>query len=103
ELSHVIERGVTLSTGEWIDVEDLGLETESPLSGSASAGLIRRTAHETGILPESTLNLDAITQSLVSTALQKTHGHKGQAAALLRLPPRPLTRMMRRYGMPDHP
>jgi len=85
-----------------IDVEDLGLEAESPLSGSTSAGPIRRPAPDTALLAESTLNLDAITQSLVSTALQKTYGHKGQAAALLGIHPRTLTRMMRRYGIPDH-
>jgi DNA-binding NtrC family response regulator len=97
----VIERAVTLSAGEWIDVEDLGLEVESLLPGSSSSGQTRRSAQETGVLPEHTLNLDAITQSLVGTALQQTHGHKGQAAALLGIHPRTLTRMMRRYGMPD--
>src|SRR2546426_11284836 len=101
ELSHVLERAVTLSTGEWIDVEDLGLEAESPLSDTTSAGHRRRTAPDTGVLPESTLNLDAITQRLVETALQKTHVHKGRAAALLGIHPRTLTRMMRRYDIPD--
>lgn len=100
-LSHVIERAVTLSTGEWIDVEDLGLEAESPLPGTPSSGQTPHNAPDIRILPESTLNLDAITQSLVGTALQQTHGHKGQAAALLGIHPRTLTRMMRRYGMPD--
>jgi DNA-binding NtrC family response regulator len=101
ELSHVLERAVTLSTGEWIDVEDLGLEAESPFPGTTSAGRIPRTVQDTGGLPESTLNLDAITQSLVGTALHKTHGHKGRAAALLGIHPRTLTRMMRRYDIPD--
>ena len=101
ELSHVIERAVTLSTGEWIDVEDIGLEAEDSLPGSTSAAHARPTRQNAGILPEDTLNLDAITQSLVGTALQKTHGHKGRAAALLGVHPRTLTRMLRRYGMPD--
>jgi len=34
--------------------------------------------------------------------LHKTHGHKGRAAALLGIHPRTLTRMMRRYDIPDH-
>jgi len=101
ELSHVIERAVTLSTGEWIDVADLGLEAEGHLPGSPSSGPTHRTAPATSVVPEDTLNLDAITQSLVGAALQQTRGHKGQAAALLGIHPRTLTRMMRRYSMPD--
>src|SRR5262249_7375968 len=100
ELSHVIERAVTLSTGEWIDVEDLGLEAASPLPSTTAAGRISHTIQNAAVLSENTLNLDAITQSLVGTALQKTHGHKGRAAALLGIHPRTLTRMMRRYSMP---
>jgi len=33
-------------------------------------------------------------------ALEKTQGHKGQAAALLGVHPRTLTRMMHRFGIP---
>jgi len=101
ELSHVIERAVTLGTEERIDVEDLGLEAEAGLANGPFTGPTRSTLPEAGGLPGNTLNLDAITQSLVGTALQKTHGHKGRAAALLGVHPRTLTRMMRRYGMPD--
>lgn len=102
ELSHVIERAVTLSSGEGIDVEDLGLEGELHLSSGTSPGRTLPPMHNAGVLTEATLNLDAITQSVLGTALQKTYGHKGQAAALLGIHPRTLTRMMRRYGMPDH-
>jgi DNA-binding NtrC family response regulator len=101
ELSHVIERAVTLSVGERIDVEDLGLESESPLISSTASRRLPSGSPGAGVLPESTLNLDTITQNLVHTALQQTHGHKGRAAALLGIHPRTLTRMMRRYSMPD--
>lgn len=101
ELSHVIERAVTLSTGEKIDVEDLGLTAELVSPSRTPAGSGRPAAQDGGVLPESTLNLDVVTQSLVGTALQKTHGHKGRAAALLGVHPRTLTRMMRRYSMSD--
>jgi DNA-binding NtrC family response regulator len=102
ELSHVVERAVTLSTGEWLEVEELGLEPEPELTRRPATGTVRPEAPAAGVLPENTLNLDAITQSLVGTALQKTHGHKGRAAALLGIHPRTLTRMMRRYGMPEY-
>ena len=37
QLSHVIERAVTLSNGEWIDVEDLGLEELPRLAPRATS------------------------------------------------------------------
>jgi DNA-binding protein Fis len=47
------------------------------------------------------LNLDDVTQHLLVTALKKTRRHKGRAASLLGVHPRTLTRMMRRYSIPD--
>ncbi len=93
ELSHAIERAVTLSEGEWIEAEDFGLEegprlAEDVTPSSAFPG------------SQDALNLDAMTQRLVVAALAKTRGHKGQAAALLGVHPRTLTRMMRRYALP---
>ena len=54
----------------------------------------------TALLPEGSFDLDAVTQHLLVTALAKTRGHKGQAADLLGVHPRTLTRMMRRFGHP---
>ncbi len=45
--------------------------------------------------------LEDVTQRLVTVALQKTHSHTGEAAALLGIHPRTLTRMLRRYGLPE--
>jgi DNA-binding NtrC family response regulator len=58
-------------------------------------------AQEVSSPSDTSLNLDDVTQHLVTVALQKTHGHKGQAAKLLGVHPRTLTRMLRRYGLPD--
>jgi two-component system, NtrC family, response regulator HydG len=101
ELSHVIERAVTLSEGEWVDVADLSLDdlpqpvrrgtVSSPVPGPQMGSLS----------PEERLNLDAVTRHLVVTALQQTRGHKSQAAALLGVHPRTLTRMLRRFGLPE--
>jgi DNA-binding NtrC family response regulator len=100
QLSHVIERAVTLSNGEWIDVEDLGLE-ELPQPALRATLLAPGGDPPTpALLPEGCFNLDAMTQHLMRLALEKTHGHKGQAAALLGVHPRTLTRMMHRFGIP---
>jgi DNA-binding NtrC family response regulator len=97
ELSHVIERAVTLSTSTRIDVEDLCLESAPPFSHLSLRPLC--TAPQGAPLPADThLNLDDLTRHMVTVALQQTHGHKGQAATLLGIHPRTLTRMLRRYG-----
>jgi DNA-binding NtrC family response regulator len=100
ELSHVIERGVTLSTGAWIDVEDLGLASVPPSSRLSSHHMCA-AAQEVSLPADTLLNLDDLTRHVMTVALQKTHGHKGQAATLLGVHPRTLTRMLRRYGLPD--
>jgi DNA-binding NtrC family response regulator len=96
ELAHVIERGVTLSTSAGIDVEDLGLESVSPSFRAMGAA-----AQEVTRPAETFLNLDDLTRHTITVALHKTRGHKGQAATLLGVHPRTLTRMLRRYGLPD--
>jgi len=101
ELSHLIERGVTLSTSAWIDVDDVGLAEEPPPSRSTSPNNMGAAAQEVRSPSDTSLNLDDVTQHLVTVALQKTHGHKGRAATLLGVHPRTLTRMLRRYGLPD--
>jgi len=101
ELSHVIERGVTMSTSEWIDVEDVGLAEEPPPSRSTSTHNIGGATPEVVFSSDASLNLDDVTRHLVTVALHKTRSHKGQAAALLGIHPRTLTRMLRRYGLPD--
>jgi DNA-binding NtrC family response regulator len=99
ELSHVIERAVTLSEGEWIDVDDLGLGEEPWSHGRGSLGKGVSEVTSLDLARLGTLNLDAVTRHLVITALEKTNGHKGQAATLLGVHPRTLTRMLRRFGL----
>ncbi len=97
ELSHVIERAVTLCDGEWIDVPDFGLE-DGPIFSTDEGG---PGSSSPGSLGTRSLNLDEVTQHLLVSALERTRGHKARAAAMLGVHPRTLTRMMRRYGMPD--
>jgi two-component system response regulator HydG len=101
ELTHIIERAVALSIEEWIDLADLALEDAPNLvrdrvnHGSSTA------PHTPSATTLEDFNLDAVTQHLVVAALEKTRGHKAQAATLLGVHPRTLTRMLRRYGLPD--
>jgi DNA-binding NtrC family response regulator len=101
ELSHVIERGVTMSTSAWIAVEDIGLAAEPPSARSMSPYTMGAAAPDVTFPADMSLNLDDVTRHLVTVALHKTRSHKGQAAALLGIHPRTLTRMLRRYGLPD--
>jgi DNA-binding NtrC family response regulator len=100
QLAHVIERAVTLSTGEWIDAADLGLE-EGPQPMHATSARPGEAQQAGGLLPAGNFNLEAMTQHLLVTALAHTRGHKGQAADLLGVHPRTLTRMMRRFAIPE--
>ncbi|PON14580.1 sigma-54-dependent Fis family transcriptional regulator [Candidatus Entotheonella serta] len=95
ELSHVIERAVTLSDGEWIQEADLGLEFDSHISPRADG------EHPMPTTAEPVYNLDAVTERLVIAALERSHGHKSRAAAMLGVHPRTLTRMMRRYDIAE--
>ena len=96
----MIERAVTLSTSARIDVADLGLDSAPPSSHRASHPLCA-AAPEVPRPADTLLNLDDLTRHVVTVALHKTHGHKGQAATLLGVHPRTLTRMLRRYGLPE--
>jgi DNA-binding NtrC family response regulator len=101
QLSHVIERAVTLSNGEWIDVEDVELEELPQPALRATSPAPGGEPPAPALLPAGDFNLDAMTQHLMRLALEKTRRHKGQAAALLGVHPRTLTRMMRRFGIPE--
>jgi DNA-binding NtrC family response regulator len=95
QLAHVVERAVMLSRGPEITVEELGLEAEpQPVLPGPAGGAV---GPEAGM----GFNLEAMTEHLLRQALAHTRGHKGQAAALLGVHPRTLTRMLRRSGLPE--
>ena len=79
-----------------LDLEDAVLPVRERASNGSSA--VPYAANATTL---EDFNLDAVTQRLVVAALEKTRGHKAQAATLLGVHPRTLTRMLRRYGLPD--
>jgi DNA-binding NtrC family response regulator len=79
-------------------VADLGLESASPSSRLRTPDT---AAQEVTGPAETRLNLEEVMRQVVTVALQKTRGHKSQAAMLLGVHPRPLTRMLHRYGLPE--
>jgi DNA-binding NtrC family response regulator len=101
QLSHVIERAVTLSDGDWIDGDDLGLEHLPHTGPGGAAGGTTSGAPALQLPPEQGMNLEAVTRQLLLHALEKTHGHKGHAAVLLGVHPRTLTRMLRRFALSE--
>jgi two-component system response regulator PilR (NtrC family) len=102
ELSHVVERAVTLCDDEWVDVEDLGFDDafSPPLTSHLGGGATRSSGSPSQPMFD-TFNLDEVTRHLVVAALEKTRGHKSKAASLLGIHPRTLTRMLRRYDLPE--
>jgi DNA-binding NtrC family response regulator len=100
QLSHVIERAVTLSEGDWIDVADLAL-AELPAPPPPCQPAAAPGSPTLGASPDAPFNVEAVTRHLVLAALEQTKGHKGQAALLLGVHPRTLTRMLRRFGLPE--
>jgi DNA-binding NtrC family response regulator len=101
ELSHVIERAVTLSEGERIDVEALDLEELPQPPPRVPPPGVSPGLHLLDLPSGEPLNLEAVTRHLMVVALQQTRGHKSQAAALLGVHPRTLTRMLHRFGLPE--
>ena len=101
QLSHVIERAVTLSNSDWIDVDDLGLDHLPHMSPQGTAGAATSGLPALHLAPEQSMNLEAVTRYLLVHALEKTRGHKGHAAVLLGVHPRTLTRMLRRFALSE--
>ncbi|MBI3078080.1 MAG: sigma-54-dependent Fis family transcriptional regulator [Deltaproteobacteria bacterium] len=88
ELENVIERSVALCTHEVLRAEDLLLAEQAPSRGPVPA-------------EPKELSLDALEQRHIAEVLKITGFHKGKAAALLGIHPRTLSRLQKRYGLPD--
>jgi two-component system, NtrC family, response regulator AtoC len=89
ELSNCIERAMIFINGNEIDRQDLIISFPTTDSGTAEAS--RWTVPPTGI------ELEAVEQSLILSALEQARGNKSEAARLLGL-----TRHTLRYRMEKH-
>ncbi|MCC7110971.1 MAG: sigma-54-dependent Fis family transcriptional regulator [Deltaproteobacteria bacterium] len=84
ELENVIERGVTLASGELLDVEGLPLPMRGGVAGAATpATAIVEDVPVEGLDLESVL--EAYERRLLERALARTGGRKKKAAELLRV------------------
>ena len=88
ELAHVIERGVVMSRGDLIDVEDLPLEVRAPVSDAPTD------------LLEDRPTLEELKRRYIQQVLTENEGNMTRAAAVLGVDRRSLYRMLERYEIP---
>jgi DNA-binding NtrC family response regulator len=92
ELENVIQRAVTLSEGDTIDVADIHLDARTHRANS-SAGFL---------LPEG-MTLDQWEQETIREALKRANGNKSQAARMLGLSRNALRYRLSQMGVADAP
>ncbi len=92
ELQNIIERGVTLSSGEMLDVADIRLDRP--------AG--RATTEAAPVLPQG-VTLEQWEDEMIREALRHANGNKSQAARSLGLSRNALRYRLSKIGVPDPP
>jgi DNA-binding NtrC family response regulator len=88
ELAHVIERGVVMSRGELIDVEDLPLEIRAPGRQTSGDMLADKPT------------LEELKRRYIQHVLAENEGNISRAAAALGVDRRSLYRMLERHRIP---
>ncbi len=100
ELNHVIERAVVMADGNALSASDLRLGSRS--STMPVAVVAAAVAVEPPILDDETLDLrtalDGLERRLIRQALERAHGNRTEAAALLGLNRTTLVEKLRRYA-----
>ena len=87
ELENIISRAAIVSEN---------IIEETPLSQTSARSM---TTDHIDILPETGLNIDELTRSLIEQAIQKASGNKTKAAELLGVSRRRLYSMIKSYGL----
>ena len=90
ELRNVMTRAAVMCNGEIIEARDIELPVAPALESAASAA---------GFRSRDTLSLDHLERQTILEALQRTQGHHGQAASLLGISIRTLSRKLKSYEM----
>ena len=106
ELNHVIERAVVLCDGPTLSASDLRLGSKQPALAIASIAAVTElpvaTAAAANDHDEDTLDLrtalDGLERRLIRQALERAHGNRTEAAALLGLNRTTLVEKLRRYA-----
>jgi transcriptional regulator with PAS, ATPase and Fis domain len=90
ELQNIIERGVTLSSGEMLDAADIRLDRPNA----------RAAAEATPVLPRG-FTLEQWEDEMIREALRQANGNKSQAARSLGLSRNALRYRLSKIGVPD--
>jgi DNA-binding NtrC family response regulator len=94
ELRNAVTRAAVMCRGDVIDPDDIELRA-GMVGGGFSDGVAET--------PRQTLSLDDLERQTIFEALQRTHGHHGQAATLLGISIRTLSRKLKTYELEkDH-
>jgi len=108
ELGNVIERALVLCEGPRIQLDDLPLQVREPGARGGGALGEGNEGGSGGGAPGSALDENDLSvkrrsaeleRQLIQTALRRTGGHRGKAAALLDLSDRALRYKIREYGL----
>ncbi len=100
ELRNVIERALTLATGDWISLADLPDHVARPAHALAASGTLPPVPGGP-VAPASVdlrFSLDDHEARLIVQALEKTGGHRARAAQLLGIPLRTFERKLQKLG-----
>src|ERR1700689_4894944 len=93
ELQNVLERAVTLSSGEMLDVRDIHIDNAPRRAAAESAA---------AALPEG-MTLEQWEEEMLRQALKRANGNKTQAARALGLSRNALRYRLSKMGVPDPP
>ena len=93
ELQNVLERAVTLSSGEMLDARDIHIDS-APRRASADSAA--------AALPEG-MTLEQWEEEMLREALKRANGNKSQAARALGLSRNALRYRLSKMGVPDPP
>jgi two-component system response regulator AtoC len=96
ELKNVIERAMILGGEEWLRAEDMPF---APVSGEAPEVSTPATPSARFLLPDKGLNLEDLEKDLLLQALERAHGVKTRAGALLGMNRDQIRYRMEKYNL----
>ncbi|MEL7297258.1 MAG: sigma-54 dependent transcriptional regulator [Pseudomonadota bacterium] len=99
ELENIIERAVTLSPGDILDVDDLRLEPTAPANHAQTPTQIAANVPQGGVSGLLTPQLEDVERQAIREALEQTRYNKTAAAKLLGLTFRQLRYRIKKLGI----
>jgi DNA-binding NtrC family response regulator len=103
ELENIIERAVSLSAGDMLDVADIRLDLSPSGPGGADIAAFTMSPGGTTAFPPPGVTLEQFEDEMIKEALRRAGGNKSQAARLLGLSRNALRYRLSKMGVPDEP